>query len=70
MGKETLLVSLILIVGGLFVYRFYGRIRTIREYALLHLIERITAKDLTTHSLETELGDPSSPDQTCLSKNV
>jgi len=55
MGKESLLVSSILIVGGLFVYWFYGRIRTTREYALLHLIERITAKELTTHSLETEL---------------
>ncbi|MFQ5835324.1 MAG: amino acid permease [bacterium] len=55
MGKEALLVGSILIVGGLFVYWFYGRIRTTREYALLHLIERVTAKELTTHSLETEL---------------
>ena len=55
MGKEALLITFILIVGGLFVYWFYGRIRTTREYALLHLIERITAKELTTYSLETEL---------------
>ncbi len=55
MGKEALLVSSILIASGLFVYWFYGRIKTKREYALLHLIERITAKQLTTHSLETEL---------------
>ncbi len=54
-GKEALLVSLVLISSGLFVYWFYGRIRSEREYALLHLIERITAKELTTHSLETEL---------------
>jgi APA family basic amino acid/polyamine antiporter len=54
-GKEALLVSLVLIGSGLFVYWFYGRIRSEREYALLHLIERITAKELTTHSLETEL---------------
>ena len=39
----------------MFVYWFYGRIRATREYALLHLIERITAKELTTHSLENEL---------------
>lgn len=52
---EALLISLILIIGGLFVYWFYGRIRAVREYALLHLIERITAKELTTHLLETEL---------------
>lgn len=55
MGKEALLITFLLIVGGLFVYWFYGRIRTTREYALLHLIERITAKELTTNSLENEL---------------
>lgn len=55
MGKEALLTSAIIIVSGLFVYWFYGRIRTGRESALLHLIERITAKELTTRSLETEL---------------
>lgn len=55
MGKAALLTSSIIIVSGLFVYWFYGRIRTEREFALLHLIERITAKELTTRSLETEL---------------
>jgi len=55
MGVEALLITLILVVGGLFVYWFYGRIRATREYALLHLIERITAKELTTRSLESEL---------------
>jgi APA family basic amino acid/polyamine antiporter len=55
MGREALLITLGLIVGGLFVYWFYGRIRTTREYALLHLVERITAKELTSHLLEAEL---------------
>jgi len=55
MGKEALSISFILIICGLFVYWFYGRIRTNREYALLHLIERVTAKELTTYSLEAEL---------------
>ena len=55
MGKEAHLISLILFISGLFVYWFYGRIRTNREYALLHIIERITAKELTTYSLESEL---------------
>ncbi len=55
MGKEAHLISFILFISGLFVYWFYGRIRTNREYALLHLIERITAKELTTYSLELEL---------------
>ncbi|KPK44517.1 MAG: hypothetical protein AMJ65_02820 [Phycisphaerae bacterium SG8_4] len=57
MGLEALLITVLLIVGGLFVYWFYGRIRATQEYALLHLIERITAKELTTHSLESELRD-------------
>jgi mannitol/fructose-specific phosphotransferase system IIA component (Ntr-type) len=55
MGKEALFVSFLLIVIGIFVYWFYGRIRTNREYALLHLIERVTAKELTSYSLEEEL---------------
>jgi APA family basic amino acid/polyamine antiporter len=55
MGKEALLISCLLIVFAIFVYWFYGRIRTNREYALLHLIERITARELTTYSLESEL---------------
>jgi mannitol/fructose-specific phosphotransferase system IIA component (Ntr-type) len=55
MGKAALVASSILIVSGLFVYWFYGRIRTSREFALIYLIERITARELTTRSLETEL---------------
>jgi APA family basic amino acid/polyamine antiporter len=54
-GSEALIVNFLLIVSGFFVYWFYGRIRTTREYALLHIIERVTAKEITTHSLETEL---------------
>ncbi len=55
MGKESLIAFGVFILGGLFIYWFYGRIRVTREYALLHLIERITAKELTTYTLETEL---------------
>ena len=55
MGREALLMCLVLILGGVFVYWFYGRLRGYREYALLHLIESVTAKELTTRSLETEL---------------
>jgi len=54
-GREAWAISTSLIVGGLFIYWFYGRIRAEREYALLHLIERITARELTSHLLETEL---------------
>jgi len=54
-GWNGILISLVLIIGGLFVYWFYGRIRAVREYALLHLIERLTAREITDHHLETEL---------------
>ncbi len=55
MGRQAVLTSFALIIGGLFVYWFYGRIRTNREFALLHLIQRITAKELTSRDLEAEL---------------
>jgi len=55
MGKGVLIINAILIVSGFFIYWFYGRVRAKREYALLHLVERITAKELTSHSLQSEL---------------
>ncbi|MFC1512679.1 amino acid permease [bacterium] len=55
MGAEAMLLFSVFISVGLFIYWFFGRIRATREYALLHLIERITAKELTSYSLETEL---------------
>ncbi len=55
MGKESIIAFGVFIVVGLFIYWFYGRIQTTREFALLHLIERITAKELTSYTLETEL---------------
>ena len=54
-GPEALAVSALLIVGGLFVYFFYGRERSESQYALLHLIERITARELADNRLEEEL---------------
>jgi len=54
-GKEALIISVILIASGFFTYWFYGRIKAGREYAMLHLIGRITARELTTRLLETEL---------------
>jgi mannitol/fructose-specific phosphotransferase system IIA component (Ntr-type) len=55
MGGPALLASALLVLIGLLVYWFYGRIRTNRESALVYLIERVTARELTTRSLETEL---------------
>jgi len=53
-GLSTAVLIGVLVAAGLFVYWFYGRIREQKEYALLHLVERITAKELTGHSLEEE----------------
>jgi APA family basic amino acid/polyamine antiporter len=55
MGSEPLIISCVLIVLGIFTYWFYGRIRASKEYALVHLIERVTAQELTSLNLENEL---------------
>ncbi|MBU8923004.1 MAG: amino acid permease [Bacteroidales bacterium] len=55
MGMPALVSGLAIVVVGLFVYWFYGRIRAGREFALLHLIERITPLELSSRTLETEL---------------
>jgi APA family basic amino acid/polyamine antiporter len=57
MGVGALVMSGGLIAGGLFFYWFYGRIRAEREYAILHLIERISNRALTGGLLESELKD-------------
>ncbi|MCF7957713.1 MAG: amino acid permease [Phycisphaerae bacterium] len=54
-GLEAFISSCVLAVLGFIVYWFYGRKRADQEYALLHLIERITDRELTTHALESEL---------------
>ena len=55
MGKTALTTAGAALFCGFLVYWVYGRIRAGREFALLHIIERITAKELTTRSLEAEL---------------
>jgi len=55
LGAKALITSASFVATGFFIYWFYGRIRTNREFALLHLIERITARELTTRSMENEL---------------
>jgi mannitol/fructose-specific phosphotransferase system IIA component (Ntr-type) len=55
MGSTALITAVTVLVSGFIIYWIYGRIRSGREFALLHLIERITAKELTNRSLESEL---------------
>jgi len=54
-GLQSIMISAVLILVGFVIYWFYGRVRTEQEFALMHLIERVTDKELTSHSLETEL---------------
>lgn len=55
MGLEAILTSLGLGLLGFLTYWFYGKKNSEREYALLHLIERITNKQFLTGGLENEL---------------
>ncbi len=55
MGREALFIGSILFACGLAVYWFYGRDRGKRDFALLHLIERVAAKEFVNVSLEAEL---------------
>jgi len=55
MGSVAILTSLGLVLVGLIIYLFYGRIKAKSEFAFMHIVERITSKELTSHFLETEL---------------
>lgn len=55
MGKEALLVGSLLFAAGLLVYWFYGRSRGRKDFALLHLVERVAAREFTDIGLEAEL---------------
>ncbi len=55
MGRDALAVTGILIALGAALYLSRRSARRRAESALLHLFERLTARDLTTRSLEAEL---------------
>jgi mannitol/fructose-specific phosphotransferase system IIA component (Ntr-type) len=55
MGTQALLISVVLIAAGLLFYVFFGRIRSQSEYALLHLVERLSDREFTKGMLESEL---------------
>ncbi|MCF8065962.1 MAG: PTS sugar transporter subunit IIA, partial [Desulfarculaceae bacterium] len=66
MGWQALIISLLLVFSGLGFYWVYGRIRYEREYALMHLVKRITDRDLVNGGLEDELrGIVRERDQLC-----
>ncbi len=57
LGLEAVEISLVFLLIGASIYLLYGRKRSSGEYALLHLIKRITDKKLTEHLLESEFRD-------------
>ncbi len=54
MGRNSIYIAILLVMGGLLVYFLYGRFRSIKESAFLHLIARITAREFVTRHLERE----------------
>ena len=55
MGLEAVGISGGLALIGIGVYLVYGKKKSLKEYALLYLIRRITARELVTRDLEDEL---------------
>ena len=55
MSRQVFFVKIIVMALAFFIYWFYGRLRTEQKYALLHIIERLTARELVTGQLEDEL---------------
>ncbi len=57
LGIEAIEISAIFLLIGVSFYLFYGRKKYAGEYALLHLLKRITDRKLTDHILESEFRD-------------
>ncbi|MCD4820138.1 MAG: amino acid permease [Candidatus Cloacimonetes bacterium] len=57
LGLEAFEISITFLLISASVYLFYGRKKYAGEYALLHLLKRITDNRLTDHILESEFRD-------------
>jgi len=57
MGKVPLIITGGFIIGGSLWFVFYVRKRVKRQSALMHVVERITAKEMSRPTLEGELKD-------------
>lgn len=55
LGLAAVEISIGMLLLSLGIYFFYGKKRSDQEYALLHIVEQVINKELTSHSLETEL---------------
>ena len=54
LGWDAIRINLIVIIFSSLIFFLYGR-KTSREFALMHLLERVTNRKLTSHGLEKEL---------------
>jgi len=57
LGLEAIEISIAFLLISISFYLFYGKKKYTGEYALLHLLKRITDNRLTDHVLETEFRD-------------
>ncbi|OPX28596.1 MAG: hypothetical protein B1H06_02960 [Candidatus Cloacimonas sp. 4484_143] len=57
LGLEAIEISIAFLLIGVSFYLFYGKKKYKGEYALLHLLKRITDNKLTDHILESEFRD-------------
>jgi len=57
LGLEAIEISIAFLLISISFYLFYGKKKYAGEYALLHLLKRITDNRLTDHVLETEFRD-------------
>lgn len=55
MGENAFLTTAVMVLIGFGFYWIYGRKRAAKESALMHLVEKITSKELVTGSLDSEL---------------
>lgn len=55
MSTQVFFIKIVLIAVAFIIYWFYGRLRTEQKFAMLHIIARLTAKELVTGRLEEEL---------------
>ena len=54
-GIASMIIVLLILMSGGVLQWYYGSIGINKEFALLHLIERVSERDYTDHVLETEL---------------
>ena len=55
LGVQAIEITLSLLLAGVIIYLIYGRRKRKKDYALLHLIERYTDKEVAGNMLEGEL---------------